>query len=245
MNVNYFQVGVIYKNILRQGPGQKSETEKAFNLLDGLPQSPQILDIGCGTGAQTLNLADLTTGNIIAVDNHKSFLDILNRKNKTTISTLLADMSDLPFDPDSFDLIWSEGAIYLMGFEKGLSKWKSLVKSGGYIAVTEISWLKDTSIIPKEIYKFWKEAYPAIQSIKKNVCVIEKSGYELIDHFTLSKKAWQTYYTPMEAEINVLQNKYQTSTDIVNQLELEKTEIRLYEKYSDYYGYVFYIMKKI
>jgi ubiquinone/menaquinone biosynthesis C-methylase UbiE len=152
------------------------------------------------------------------------------------------DMKNLQFEENSFDIIWSEGAIYNIGFEKGLSSWKKYLKPMGYIAVTEITWIKENP--PKELLNFWKNAYPALQSVKGNLDVIKQCGYNLIEHFTLPQNAWWNYYNPIIKKLPALEEKYKNNSEALAVIEEEEFEIKLYRKYSDYYGYVFYIMQK-
>ncbi|MCK7507918.1 MAG: class I SAM-dependent methyltransferase [Desulfobacterales bacterium] len=129
-------------------PGCTGATRKAFSYLPPLPKDADVLDIGCGSGTQTRDLAALTSGTITAVDNHQPFLDCSQQKGTRgrcmagRIKTVCASMDSLPFDPGQFDLIWSEGAIFIMGFDKGLAAWKPLLKNGGYMVVSDAAWFE-------------------------------------------------------------------------------------------------------
>ncbi len=107
---------------------------KALNLI-GVDKNYKlkIADIGCGSGAHTIVLAQNTNGQITAVDLFPEFLGKLDNKAKelglhNRIKILEKSMEDLPFDNEEFDIIWSEGAIYNMGFETGLKEWKNYLK---------------------------------------------------------------------------------------------------------------------
>src|SRR5690606_6965363 len=80
------------------------------------------------------------------------------------IETVQADMGDPPFADGSFDLVWSEGAIYNVGFEDGLRRWRRLLPSGGFVAVTEATWLTDNP--PQKAAEFWATEYPAMTSVE-------------------------------------------------------------------------------
>jgi ubiquinone/menaquinone biosynthesis C-methylase UbiE len=123
----------IYQNLPREAPGDNASTRQAFSLLTNLPPQPKILDIGCGSGMQTIELAKLTNGQITAVDTHQPYLDELQRRAlaegvSDNINPLNQSMFSLDFAPHSFDIVWSEGAIYIMGFETGLKSWQTLPK---------------------------------------------------------------------------------------------------------------------
>ncbi len=159
------------------------------------------------------------------------------------IKTENADMNNLNFKNNSFNAIWAEGSIYIIGFEKGIKQWKKLLKTKGYIAVSHISWLKDDP--PNEITKFWKDNYPNIKNIQTNLNIIKNAGYNIINHFILSENAWfDDYYNPLQNNINAFITKYQNNNDALKIAKEEQLEINLYKKYSKYYGYVFYIMQK-
>lgn len=140
-------------------------------------------------------------------------------------------------------MIWSEGAIYIIGFEKGLREWKRCLKDYGIIVVSEFSWLKDDA--PQEPVDFWTEAYPEADTIEGNKMKAELLGYEVIDTFVLPEAGWwEDYYIPLEKKIAVLREKYKGNQDALDILQGTQTEIDLYRNYSDYYGYVFYILRK-
>jgi SAM-dependent methyltransferase len=237
----------IHKDIPREGPGEFGSTKKAFSMLSDLPKEPNILDIGCGPGRQTLDLIRLTAGKIIAVDTHQPFLDGLSEEVahqglSDRITVLNRDMFDLGFDEMSFDLIWSEGSIYIIGFEKGLRTWLPLLKKDGYLAATELTWLKPDA--PEETRDFWEEAYPAMQGVEDNLKVIRQTGYRPIGHFTIPESAWwNDYYNPIEKRLATLREKYRANIEAMGVLALEQKEIDLYRKYSNYFGYVFYLMR--
>ena len=236
----------VHQGLPREAPGDDASTLQALAMIPSLPHTPQILDIGCGPGAQTVALAQATQGQITAVDTHQPFLDVLARRAEQAgvsdrITPLNMSMFELTFD-NPFDLIWSEGAIYIIGFEKGLKAWRLLLKPSGYLVVTEATWLKPDP--PEAAASFWDEAYPEMGDVAENVARINRSGYRLIDHFTLPKSAWwDHYYHPMAARIADLRQQYAENDKAQRILDLEAAEIDLYRKYSDYYGYVFYILQ--
>ena len=248
--MNYFLE--FYRDTPRQGPGDDLCTTRAFEMLGELPDKPKVLDVGCGSGKQTLQLADLIDGEIVAVDYYDFFLDVLGeivRREglEAKIKPLNASMFDLPFEDEAFDLIWSEGAIYILGFERGFGEWRRFLKPGGYIVVSELSWLRRD--VPAEIFDYWTkgdEAYPEIDFISSKIAVIEKSGYRPIGHFVLPERAWmENYYRPLEEQKEAYLERYAAQPDALKiTLQFER-EVENYRKYKDYYGYVFYLAQKL
>lgn len=238
----------LFCSLPRGGPGDNNSTRKAFGCLKNLPSEPLILDIGCGPGMQTLELAKMSNGIIVALDNYQPFLDILIQNAikegvEKRIIPKHQSMLEMDFKNNTFDVIWSEGALYLMGFQNGLKRCHQLLRNNGYLAVTEAVFLLPT--IPKPLQQFWDEGYPDIKDVKSNIALIQNEGFELLTHFTLSKSSWiDTYYAPMEKRINELKKKYYDNKIALQVFEECEKEIRIYHTYSDYFGYEFFIMQK-
>jgi len=238
-----------HKDANRQGPGSSSETKKALSLIDfGKSNNLNVADIGCGTGAQTITIAENINGYITAVDLFPEFLEQLEIKAKDRglhhrINTKACSMDNLPFADEEFDLIWSEGAIYILGFEKGVQEWRRFLKGKGFLAVTEISWITDSR--PKEVEDYWLKEYPQIDTISNKIEQLESNGYYPTAHFILPEYCWiDNYYRPMQERIPDFLAKHKNSQPVRELMEAEKEEIRIYEKYKEYYSYVFYIAQK-
>ena len=238
----------IFEDLPSQGPGDAKSTQKAFRKIVGLPSAPDILDIGCGAGRQTLDLAKLTSGRIMALDNHRPFLEMLQERSHTNdllaeIQTVQGDMSALSFKAQSFDLIWSEGAAYIMGFENAMTAWRPLLRPKGSMVVSEIVWFKKDR--PKEVEQFWEEEWPDIKFHEDNNLIVEASGHELIDYFALPDESWWAdYYHPIERKLAEMRVKYQEHVEAQGIFDSFQLEIDIHRKYSKYYGYGFYIIKR-
>jgi ubiquinone/menaquinone biosynthesis C-methylase UbiE len=239
-----------HKNTKRQGPGSTKETIRALELTElSKSDNLKIVDIGCGSGGQTITLAQHLEGEITAVDLFPQFLDELKVKSEKLglqhkIRTLCQSMDDLPFENEEFDLIWSEGAIYSMGFEAGIKNWRKFLKTGGHLAVSEITWL--TNSRPREIEEYWQKEYPEIDTAAGKIRILEQNGYSLVGYFVLSPDSWlKNYYQPMEENFSVFLEKHHHSASANRVVEEHQEEIRLYQKFKDYYSYGFYIAQKV
>jgi len=233
----------------RQGPGSTETTLKALGFVDGLNEKSRIADIGCGAGMPTMTLAKHTKGNITGIDLFPEFIDLFNANAKKLgfekrAKGLVASMDKLSFKNEELDLIWAEGAIYNIGFENGLCEWRKFLKKGGYVAVSEASWFTEKR--PKEIDTFWKNAYPQINTISSKVAQMQKAGYIPVATFILPENCWiENFYKPqIEAQKKFLK-KYAGNKTAEDFIANERREAELYKKYKEYYGYVFYIGKKI
>lgn len=239
----------LHKNSERQGPGSENDTLKALEFLNlSTDQKIKVADIGCGSGGQTITLAKNLNGQITAIDLFPEFLDELNEKSQKLgltdkIVTLEKSMDDLPFNKNEFDLIWSEGSIYNIGFENGLKKWNDYLKVGGYLAVSDITWI--TQSRPKEIEDFWKREYPEIDVASNKINQLEYNGYTLVGYFYLNQVSWiENYYKPMEARFETFLRRNDNSQLARKVVDDNKAEIDLYRKFKDYYSYGFYIARK-
>jgi len=238
-----------YLGLERQGPGSPEMTLKALSFMDHLTDESKIADIGCGTGGQTMVLAENAPGNVTGVDIFPGFIDRFNanadRLNlRDRVKGIVGSMDDLPFQNETFDLIWSEGAIYNIGYERGLSEWRKFLKIGGYIAVSEASWF--TRERPAEIQAFWDAGYPEIDTIPNKVAQMQNAGYVPVAAFILPENCWtEHFYAPQHAVREKFLEKHAGSKTAEEYVALERHEEELYNKYKAYYGYVFYIGKRI
>lgn len=238
----------IHRGLRRQGPGSPACTRRAFAALGGIAADAAIVDVGCGPGQQTIELARLTRRRILAIDLCEPFLRDLERAARAEgvadlIETRAGDMTQLDLTPASVDLLWSEGAIYIVGFEEGLRLWRPFLKPHGAIAVTEATWLRQDPA--EELRAFWADAYPAMGTVEENIARARRAGYEVVDHFTLPDEAWWTdYYTPISARLPEFRLRYANDPEALAIIESEEVEIDLFRRYSAWYGYVFYIMRR-
>jgi SAM-dependent methyltransferase len=209
----------------------------------------KIADIGCGTGASTLLLARLLNAQITAVDFLQDFLDVLEGRAENMglsekITPLCCSMDNLPFENEEYDVFWSEGAIYNIGFEKGVKDWNRYLKAGGRLVVSEITWITDSR--PSELQKYWEGEYPEIDVASSKMGVLEKNGYSPIGYFILPEHCWlENYYRPMQNSFTGFLNRNGNSGGAHAVVEVENREIELYEKYKSYYSYGVYIARKL
>ena len=236
-------------SIERQGPGSPEVTIKALSFIDHRSSTSRIADIGCGTGGQTMVLAQHAPGQITGIDLFPTFVDLFNLNAQKLnlqdrVRGIVSSMDNLPFQDQELDLIWSEGAIYNIGFERGLNEWRKFLKPGGYIAVSEASWFTEER--PDEINKFWQDAYPEIDTIANKVAQMQKAGYIPTATFVLPENCWiEHYYVPQASAQEHFLKKHAGNQAAEELVANEKHEAALYYKYKAFYGYAFYIGKKI
>lgn len=237
-----------FLNTERQGPGSPEVTLKALSFIDNLNNQSLIADLGCGTGGQTMVLAQHAPGHITGLDFFPKFIDRFNSNAKDfnlqdRVKGIVGSMDNLPFGEGELDLIWSEGAIYNIGFERGLNEWRKYLKTGGYIAVSESSWFTEER--PAEIHDFWMENYPGINTIPNQVAQIQKAGYLPVASFILPETCWTDhYFAPLVKAREKFLAKYAGNKSAEELVAMSYYEEELYRKYKEFYGYVFYIARK-
>jgi cyclopropane fatty-acyl-phospholipid synthase-like methyltransferase len=237
----------MFSGLPRQGPGDTTSTLKALAMVPGVDANTLVLDIGCGTGAQTRVLAQHSPARLVAIDCFQPYIDELSRyADAHSLADRLeargGDMRQLDLPVRSFDLIWCEGAISIMGFEAGLRTWRELLKPGGYMAVTEVCWAKPDP--PPECGAFWAEEYPAIRDLRTLLDTIDQCGYHTVGHFALPRSAWwDEYYRPLEPNIAAFRERHRSEADAQDLADRVEREIDVWRKYSDFYQYEFFVMR--
>jgi len=238
----------LFRGLPRGGPGSDAATAEALARLGRLPPAPRVLDIGCGPGRQALVLAHRSGGHVTAVDVDPTNLSRLadaaaDQGLADRIVAREADMRALPFQPGSFDLIWSEGAAYIMGFAAALAAWRPFLETGGAMAVTELTWLVDRP--PAPAAAFWAANHPAMATVGENCAAAEAAGYRIVDTFALPAAAWwDEYYDPLSARAAELRRRHGGDMAWVRLLDAVEAEIDLYRRHAEAYGYVFYLLRR-
>lgn len=237
-----------FSSIKRQGPGSDDATRKALGMVGEISEEAVIADLGCGCGSQTVQLALNTKARVKALDLFPLFIEKTMEKCRAEgvgdrVEGVVGDMGNLPFEKESIDVIWSEGAIYNIGFEHGINLWHDYLKTGGWIAVSEASWLRDDH--PEEITRFWTDAYPEIDYISNKVEQMRKAGYQDISTFVLPEECWTlNFYEPQKEAQRLFLQRHPDNSTAMDLVDNMRREAEMYSRYHDYYGYVFYIGRK-
>lgn len=217
-------------------------------MLDSLPDRPGVLDIGCGSGMQTVELARICPScRVTAVDVHRSYLDALARKAgaagvEERVTVVQASMDDLPFDDATFDVLWAEGSVFIAGFGEGLGLWRHLLRPEGALCLTEAIWFTDH--LSPEAAAFWNECYPAITTVEKTCAIAEDAGYEVVATFPLPGSAWwDDYYDPLLERLPDLEAAAAGDPDAEALVAFSQREIGMHREHGDEYGYAFFVLK--
>jgi len=201
-------------------------SRKALRMIPAI-EKPRILDIGCGSGVSTLELARLTDGEITGLDIDQNALDRLNRKiEKAGLSDrfkiLNCSLLDMEFPDESFDIVWSEGSIFVIGFRKGLQEWKRLIRPGGFMVV-----------------------HDEMGNVKEKLEQISSCGYELLGYFMLDTDVWwKEYFAPLEKLVTETKTKYADDREVLKALNQAQSELDFFRKAPERNRSVCFVMKR-
>ena len=238
-------INLMFGGMDKLGPGANEQTLQALQLLPQR-QFDVVVDAGCGTGRQTLALAQELGTLVHAVDSSKPFLDdLVQLATEAKIEELLEvhcmDMTDIPHAFRNVDLLWSECSAYNIGFSQALTTWAVALRPDAFAVVSELSWLK--ARVPDVVTEFFRTGYPDMASVPENVAIAENAGYTVLTTQALPRNAWTDGYYEIlmpraQALLDHPDNKVRAlAAQIVR-------EIDVFDVSDDSYGYVFYLLRR-
>jgi len=201
-------------------------TRKAFWMLPQLDK-PSILDIGCGSGVSTMELARLSDGKIVGLDIDQDMLDVFRGKVQKAglsdrVKIINRSLLDMEFPDGSFDVVWAEGSIFVIGFEKGLQQWKRLLKPGGFMVV-----------------------HDERGNVREKLEQISGCGYELLGYFELDEEKWRAeYFAPLEKLVLETRAKYPDAPGVIKAVQGAQQEIDIFKKAPERNSSVCFVMKR-
>lgn len=237
----------LQRPLVVEGSQRGEYTTKAYRMLPALAQ-PRILDIGCGTGGPTLTLAGLSGGLLIGLDVDLVSLRALKKEAQAAalahrLYPVCGSLFALGFPAASFDLLWSEGAIWRIGFERGLREWRRLLRPGGCLVVHEAVWLRPDP--PQPILAYGQGLNPGLRTVPENLAQIPACGFDLLGSFALPEDAWWTeYYGPLEARIAELREEHAADPEALAVLDERQREVDLFSVHRAWYGSAFFVMRR-
>ena len=236
----------LFESLPRQGPGSRECTARALTMCEQLPPAPRIVDLGCGAGAQTVDLAQLTGGNVVAVDRHAPFRAVVDARAAAQglsgrVHALTADMTETGLPPRGADLVWSEGALYNIGLDAALPLCRGLLRPGGYLAFTEPVWRRPD--VPATVRDAFAE-YPGMGTVADVLAALTAQDFEVIGHFALPDAVWwEEFYAPMATRIAELREEDEWPAEALPVLETCQAEIDMFREHSDCYAYEFFVAR--
>ncbi len=239
-------IALLFGGMTRLGPGSDADTLAVLNRLPTRRFST-IVDAGCGTGGSTLVLARELAATVHAIDSHEPFLDQLSHFAAEAgvekfVQTREMDLQDIPAAFPQVDLLWCEGAAYNIGFANALATWAPAIVSGGFLVVSELTWLRENDI-PDRVRDFFADGYPTMQTDSKNRACCEQAGFNVLGTHTLPESAWrEDYYDMLQPRAKKLAGHSDATVRKFAASMLE--EIAVFAESDGSYGYVFYLLQR-
>ncbi|SEC03735.1 bifunctional class I SAM-dependent methyltransferase/N-acetyltransferase [Streptomyces sp. TLI_105] len=232
----------LHHGLPRQGPGSDTTTRRLLALSGRLPERPRVLDLGCGPGRSALLLATEAGAEVTAVDTHEPFLAELReaaaaRGLDGAVRTLNADMGALPFPDGSFDLVWAESSVFVLGFDRALAEWRRLLAPGGTLVLTECVW---TAEEPGPTARaFWEEHY-TLRTVAENAAAAVAAGYHVLGTVPQPESDWDEYYVPLAAHADAADTAVPGMAEAVAGA---RAEIALRREHGSDYGYAGFVLR--
>lgn len=236
----------IFGGLSRQGPGSAQSTRRALSLIPQPLGSGRVLDLGCGTGASTEVLLSVLKRPILASDVNPRSLGLLTARARAAghgalIETVAGSMDAITVEPDSVALIWAEGSIFTVGVRKALDHWHPMLKSGGIVAFSELTWL--VAAPPAEVLAYFREMYPPMTDIAGNLAIAEGAGYRLDALFVQPDSDWwDEYYAGIAARLDA--HREGADSELAQVIARLDRELDIARRYGGTFGYVFYVLRR-
>ncbi|MET8687014.1 bifunctional class I SAM-dependent methyltransferase/N-acetyltransferase [Streptomyces sp. NPDC004732] len=234
----------LHHGLPRQGPGSDATTRRLLSLAGALPERPRVLDLGCGPGRAALLLAAEAHAEVTAVDLHEPFLDELRAAAEArgltgSITTVNADMGELPYPDGSFDVVWAESSAYGIGFDTALRAWRRLLAPGGVLVLTECEW---TAAEPSAAARaFWEQHY-ALRTGEANVRAATGAGYAVLGVHPQPESDWAEYYGPLAARADAADPD---APGMAEALAATREELAMRRAHGTDYGYTGYVLRPV
>lgn len=234
----------LFKETPRQGPGDFDLLKRMIAALNIGDDAPRIGDLGCGTGATAIELAEEYGATVVAVDKAKVFIDKLESQlsrielTKGEVEPLVGDMLGADLERRSLDLIVSEGAAYNVGFADALESWRSLLRPGGGVVISECVWFGEEH--PEEVAAFWAEAYSDMKTISAAIKEAENCGYRLVAAERLQAKAWDDFYQALKERMRKLKDEANFEKNLAVVIDETKKEMSMMSHSYDHCGYCYF-----
>jgi serine/threonine-protein kinase HipA len=234
----------LFQDTPRQGPADSAVLERMLLALR-LPTGPRVAELGCGSGTTALWLADRAGADVIAMDSSAPFIETLSQRLKQRaplggrVTPEVGDMAKPKIPRGSLDLIVSEGAAYVIGFDTAMEVWRPLVRHGGGMVVSECVWWGAQR--SDEAVEFWNQWYPQMGTPSDAIAKAEAAGWQLVACERLSSAAWwDSYYDPLAERMDRLDKQAETDHELAKIIQDMRDEMAIMKRIGDESGYCYF-----
>ncbi|WP_055587207.1 methyltransferase domain-containing protein [Streptacidiphilus griseoplanus] len=157
-----------HASVLRSHSWRTAENSAAY-LLPHLTPGAAVLDIGCGPGTITADLAELVgaTGRVTAADASQEVLDQARRtaadRGLTNVDFAVADIHALDFPDDSFDVVHAHQVLqHVTDPVQALREMRRVCRPGGIVAARDSDYAAMTWYPENAAVSRWQDLYRAV-----------------------------------------------------------------------------------
>ncbi len=225
--------------------------EKTLEMADDckINKGSKVLDIGSGKGITAIHLTQKYGCSVVGVDLSSDMVDYAKKSVEQKglfqkISFMNLDAEELPFDDNTFDVVFAECSTVLMDKEKAFKEFIRVTKSGGHIGDLEMSWQKnpDQNIIDKA-YRLWEgfstKTFDGWRDFYNKMGLVDMN----INDFSDTLKNWEMSYIKMLGIKGILKMIWYMLKN--KSLRKGMAEYRKFFKDSkDYIGYGYFVGRK-
>jgi SAM-dependent methyltransferase len=138
------------------------------------PGTSRVLDVGCGDGMLSADLARAGIPHVVAIDIDRGVLDRAQTRHEgVPIEWRRGDINQAQFDQGEFDAIVSVATLHHLDAAASLQRFAQLVRPGGVVVVVglaDVDWwdipLEAIAIVSQRllgvVYGFWKHSAPMV-----------------------------------------------------------------------------------
>jgi ubiquinone/menaquinone biosynthesis C-methylase UbiE len=130
--------------------GGMAATEELVDLCE-IGSDDEVLEIGCGVGQTAVWLGKHIGCRVTGVDVSQGMVDRARERADQAgvderVEFRVADMIDLPFEDDSFDVVFGESVVpFATDHAKAIMECTRVIKPGGLVGLNEATWLQPPS----------------------------------------------------------------------------------------------------
>jgi predicted O-methyltransferase YrrM len=245
---------VIFDQMTHLGPGDSVTTRNMVERLrPHLPSASRVGDFGCGVGSSALVLAQSYPGaRVLALDAHAPFIARLESTAgsmglEQRISAVEGDMAEPPSlegIAGGFDLVWAESSIYNIGRSKAFTRWRPLLKPGGWLVFSDIVWQCEPAARSEKASAFWAREYTDITTADAVVDELIAAGYDPLDPVVSGRECWSNYYEPLRDRLRLLARKGNCSPALIDVMAEFEREIDVFDCVGDEVALTFFLASR-
>jgi len=126
------------RKLRQQAEDSRKYRHKLYEKVD-LKNKKKILDVGCGTGAITLDIAEYTSGHVTGIDIDPEKLKEAEKalKNISNVNLQIGDATAMPFSDETFDLVvFNIVLMHITDQQKAVLEMARVTKKKGIVLAT-------------------------------------------------------------------------------------------------------------